>query len=403
MVRGRTLLAPLRDADFRRLWVAQAVSVIGDKLHQIAMAVLVFERTGSMLQMGVMLAMTALPAALFSVWAGALVDRWDRRRTMFAADLVRAALVIVVPIAANLDIMAAYAIAFCVATVSLFFEPARLALVPDLLPDEQLMGANSLDNASISVSEIVGLAVGGALVAAIGYRAAFFIDSVSFLVSAAFVLGVRHRASQLAMDLEDAPVNVGAAVKDSFRHIWERPLLRDLISVQGLGAVPVLGSITLVNVLALEHFHGGSGALAALDGAITVGLLAGSLLVGSTGPRYAGWKFLSGLLGFGVLLVGVAVAPRFTPALFLLFLGGIANMWFQVPTITMLQTYADPEVRGRVFATRVAITRIAGVAGLVGAGYLAEKIGVPSAFGVLGALVCATALVGTTSSAIRRA
>ena len=89
--------APLRAPDYRRLWVGQVVSVVGDKINQIAMAIMVYALTGSMLQMGIMLGVTALPAALFGVVAGVYVDRWDRRRTMVSADLIRAAAVLAIP------------------------------------------------------------------------------------------------------------------------------------------------------------------------------------------------------------------------------------------------------------------------------------------------------------------
>ncbi len=91
------VLAPLRIADYRKLWVGQMISVVGDKLNQIAMGIMVYKITGSMLQMGVMLGVTVLPSALFGLIAGAYVDRWDRRKTMIVADLLRAGLVFFIP------------------------------------------------------------------------------------------------------------------------------------------------------------------------------------------------------------------------------------------------------------------------------------------------------------------
>lgn len=397
------LLAPLRDADFRRLWLAQAVSVVGDKLHQIAIAVLVYERTGSMLQMGVMLAMTAAPAALFSVWVGALVDRWDRRRTMVVADLLRAGLVVVIPFVADANILAAYTLAFIVATVSLFFEPARLALVPDLLPPGQLMRANSLDNASMSISELLGLAVGGGVVAAVGYHFAFGIDAATYVISSAFVLSVRHRDTQLAMDIAEERTGIVQAAAAGLKHVWNRPVLRDLFGIQTIVAFSLFGTITLANLLALDYFRGGAGTLAALDGAITLGLLVGSIMVGRSGSGNAGLKFLAGAFGVGVACVGVGVWPRLAPALVLLFLGGIANMWTMVPMITILQTHADSEMRGRVFAARSAISRVAGVVGLISAGAIAQSIGIPAAFMVFGSGGAAAAVIGWVRPALRQA
>ena len=91
------VLAPLRHPDYAKLWLGQMVSVVGDKLNQIAMGIMVYKLTGSMLQMGVMLGITVLPSALFGLVAGAYVDRWDYRRTMIGADLLRAWLVFLIP------------------------------------------------------------------------------------------------------------------------------------------------------------------------------------------------------------------------------------------------------------------------------------------------------------------
>ena len=184
------LSAPLRHADYRKLWLAQSVSVIGDKLNQISLAMLVFERTGSMLQIGAVLAVTVLPAAFLSLPAGALVDRWDRRKTMIASDVLRALCVVLIPFAADWNILAVYALAFASSTVSLFFQPARLSLIPDVVGEEELMAANSLDNASFAVSELLGLAVGGVVVAAVGWRVAFFADAATFIVYAALVAAI---------------------------------------------------------------------------------------------------------------------------------------------------------------------------------------------------------------------
>ena len=400
---GLGLLAPLRNRDYRSLWLGQSVSVVGDKLNQIAMAVLVYARTGSMVQMGVMLGVTVAPAALFSIFAGAYVDRWDRRRTLIGADIARALLVLAVPFAADRSIYAAYAIAFGVSTVSLFFEPARLALMPELLGEEELMGANSLDNATTSISELLGLAVGGAAVAALGYHIAFYVDAASFLLSALFVVAIRRTRREGARTAEKIRPDLVGEIRESIRHVLHRPVLRDVIGVQTIAALAGFGTITLANLLALHVFRGGSQTLAAVDAAITVGLLIGSVSVARSGPSMQGRKFLGGLLAFGALCAAVGTVPYLIPALGLLALTGVANMWFQIPMVTMLQRYSDAAVRGRVFAARTAVTRIAGIVGLVGAGVLAEHVGVRNAFIMLGGLVVICALVGMTRPALREA
>ena len=129
------------------------------------MAMMVYAITGSMLQMGVMLGVTLLPPALFGLPAGVYIDRWDRRPTMIAADVMRAVVVVLIPYVVGFGIGWAYVLAFLASTVSLFFVPAKRSLIPDLGGTDQLMAANSLDNGSEAIAEIVGLGLGAAIVA----------------------------------------------------------------------------------------------------------------------------------------------------------------------------------------------------------------------------------------------
>jgi len=395
------LWVPLRSRDYRMLWLGQMVSVVGDKLNQIAMGILVYEVTGSMLQMGIMLAISTLPSALFGLPAGALVDRWDRRRTMIVSDLIRAVLVLAIPLAAQAGILAVYAIGFLVSSISLFFEPAKLSLIPDLVADDELMAANSLDNATMSVSELFGLAFAGTLVAALGYRVAFYLDALTYLTSAVFVVFVTFR--EPLRHIEHVVVRISEDVMRGLRHVNEIPLLRDLMGVYAIAAMGVAASVTAVYLLALEQYDAGAPGLAILDAAITIGLLLGSFSVGRTTTEGSGRKFLVGLCAFGLCFGSVAFAPGMLSAIPLLLAGGVANMWFQVPMSTMIQQSSRGELRGRVFAAKATLSRLFTVIGFVGAGLLAEQIGLAPTIAAIGGVVLLAGVVGFSRRALRTA
>jgi len=220
---ARSVLTPLKRADFRSLWIAQTVSIVGDKINQVGLSIMVFQLTGSLTQMGIVFAITFLPAALFGLIAGPLVDRWDRRRTMISADLLRAgfvsgmAVVAVTAMPVGWKITLVYLLAFVSSTVALFFEPSRMALIPAVVSQDELMAANSLDMTTSSISELLGIGFGGALVATIGYGTAFWVDAITFLISAGFVLAVGHRA--LARALPKLSLSV---IRDDLRAGLER-------------------------------------------------------------------------------------------------------------------------------------------------------------------------------------
>lgn len=397
---GGRLWAPLRSADYVRLWLGQLISVIGDKIDQIALGILVYQMTGSELQMGISLAISMLPAALFGMVAGAYVDRWDRRRTMIVADLARAALVFAIPFAVGVGLWLVYVLALGIATLSLFFEPAKLSLIPELVEPDELQAANSLDNATVSVAELLGLALAGGLVALLGYRVAFFLDSVTYLASAVAIMSIAHRSEAIA-GLTPGWRAVIAEAVEGVRYVARHGVLRDLLIMYSIAAVGIAAGVTLVYVLALDRFAAGAVGLAVLDGAITVGLLLGTLAVGRSAPDGLGRKLLFGLLAFGVLFPVAMLMPAIALAVPILVLGGIANMFFYVPIATLLQTSSEPAMRGRVFAAKQTTTRILSVVGFIGAGALAEASGfVPTVLGV-GALVVLVTLWGWTRPRLR--
>lgn len=399
MMASSHLVKPLRDADYRRLWLGQMVSVIGDKVNQLALGVLVYAATGSALQMGVVLAISMLPAALFGMVAGALVDRFDHRRTMIAADLTRAALVLAVPFVAN-TIVLVYAIAFASALISLLFEPAKLSLIPQLVERDDLMAANSLDNATVSAAELLGLALAGGVVASVGYHIAFFFDSLTFLVSAAFVFRIRHRVAAPASAPAPIGLVLGEAV-DGLRYVRAHNVLRNLIPIYSVAAAGVAASFTFVYLLALDSYASGAGGVALLDGSITVGLLLGSIAVGRSGTEGAVRKLLAGLMAFGGLLALVTLAPSLGWAVPLFLLMGVANMYFFVPMATVLQTVTTPAMQGRAFAAKQTTSRVFSVIGYLGAGALAQEVGLLSAILLAAGIVGAAALIGWSMPHLR--
>ncbi len=395
------VFAPLRVADFRRLWLGQVVSVVGDKIHTIAMAMMVYAITGSMLQMGVMLGVTLLPAALFGLPAGVYVDRWDRRTTMIAADIIRAVVVVSIPYVVGFGIGWAYVLAFIASTVSLFFVPAKRSLIPDIVSPNQLMAANSLDNGSEAVAEIVGLALGAAVVASVGYSWAFTIDGITFLVSAGSIALIRYRKPFDPLFSEEH--DLLAETLEGVRAIWASDVLRPLTGVYVASATFAAASIAVCYALALQRFDAGAPGIALLDGASAVGMLVGAVLVGRAGPGRAGAKFLAGMALFGFVFSLVALASNLWSAMVLLTAAGIANMFFFIPATTLFQTRSAASVRGRVMAANTTATRIAMVLGIVAAGAVADKVPLNTVIVVIGFAAILAAAFGWTSVALRKA
>ena len=160
----------------------------------VALPWLVYRATGSALSTGIAFALYTLPYVLFGAVAGVLIDRLDKRLVMIVSDVARVGLVMLVPLAAQTSIVAVYGLSFLIASAAVFFDPCKLAILPDLVPREKLMRANSLLATGENLTEIVGYAVAGFILASISTTSAFRIDAATFAVSAASLALIRYRA-----------------------------------------------------------------------------------------------------------------------------------------------------------------------------------------------------------------
>jgi len=264
------------------------------------------------------------------------------------------------------------------------------------------MAANSLDNATVSAAELAGLAFAAGLVASMGPRLAFFIDSATFLVSALFILGIGFRETRQSGEVAPAG-GVWADVVEGMRYIWQHDVLRDLLLVYSSAMAAVAAALLFFYILALEKFDGGAPGLAVMDGAITVGLLIGSILIGRTGAAGAVRKLLWGLTVFAGLYWLLAVVPTVAWSIPLLLVMGVANMFFYVPMSTVLQTMTVPSMIGRTFAAKQTLSRTLSVGGYLAAGALTEQLGLHTSIILVSGFMVTVAAIGWLRPALRRA
>ncbi|MDP9467362.1 MAG: MFS transporter, partial [Chloroflexota bacterium] len=401
-------LALVRNRNFSLLWVGQLVSFFGDRIHQVAIGVLVLQR-GTPLDVGIVFAATAVPNVFLGPLAGALVDRWDRRRTMIACDLVRAGLVLVVPLAINVHIGFVYAIALAVATVGLLFRPAKTAIVPLIVDEERLVTANSASSVNETLADLLGYPVAAAIVASLAglIGAAFVLDSATYVVSAFLIWG---------MAVPEQELN---AERFSLRAIWREMaegwhflthqaelLANTVISTVAqlaFGAEIVCSLIYAKSVLnqAILPIPENYGWLMASLG---LGSVVGGVAIGWLAPNAPkGPMTIAGFIGLGVsmLAVGLTTSPYVAIALF--FAIGVANMLYLVPTITLFQERTPQRLFGRVVSSRQALTFGAMAISMGGAGYLAGELGAAEVLMLGGGLITVAGLAGLLVPAMREA
>ena len=187
--------------------------MFGDRVNQLALLYFVFETTNSPLQVALVFVAGSLPNLLFSPVAGALVDRWDQKQVLVVSDILRAALVLLVPVAISINVWLAYVLVFLITTVSIFFRPARIAILPRIVDDDDLLPANSAMWVGETIADVVNYPLAGLFVLFLGSSAAlaFWFDAVTYLASAGLLATMvvppvvrRARSASQAGRLDDA-------------------------------------------------------------------------------------------------------------------------------------------------------------------------------------------------------
>ncbi|MGQ0520639.1 MAG: MFS transporter [Actinomycetota bacterium] len=374
---------------FRRLFVAQTVSRWGDTFSAVALVIAVYNLTGSGVQVSAVVAVEIAPVLLFGFLAGSVVDRLPRRRVMVAADLGRATIAALLALAPD-HLWAIYTAAFGLSALTVFFNPAAASVVPNLVQEDELVGANSALWSAAVLSQIVLAPVAGAVVAWAGAATAFAINAISFLVSAAALARLAvppsapiHHQGRWAQAVEGVSV------------IRRSRFLATLAAVQGLAALSAGATSALLVVLAQRHLDVDARGFGLLLAAIGVGAGAGPLALQRfvTDVRRPVLLFGPYLLR-GVVDLVLATFSSFAVALGALAAYGVGTSTGNVTYNTALQTTTPDRLRGRVFAFYDVVWQTARLASIGIGGVLADQLGIRGVYIMGGALLIAAGAIG---------
>ncbi|MDZ4168939.1 MAG: MFS transporter [Coriobacteriia bacterium] len=389
----------LRDPRFRRLWTAQLVSGIGDWLVIGLLIPMVSALSGgsSFAVAGILIA-KIIPALVLSGVTGALVDRFDRRKTMIVADVVRALLVLVL-LSTN-SLFAIYAIVLLMETASLFFWPARNALIPYLVEEGDVTVANGVMYTTQQASMLIGLTASGAILAGfeavvrtviaadmpvvdylvglaspalLGPRAGFFLDFMTFSISALIISSIRVDARPPGSKEAFRLSLLGRDVRESYTFLRDHRELKGLLvtlffAILGGGAIIPVGLDYVKTLVSGPVFAEGLAWLQQLSGSpqtfmlvfMAAGMVVGALIV----PRLERALslqvlFAGSVAGFGLAMLGFASVPVYGLAgLFAMGAGACIATLTVAGNSYVVQTTSD-EIRGRVFTALESVVRVA--------------------------------------------
>ncbi|MCL5734419.1 MAG: MFS transporter, partial [Actinobacteria bacterium] len=361
-----------------RILTAQALSSLGTSVSTIALSYMVLKLTGSVLQMGGVMAISTFPLVVTSFIGGAVLDRYSARNIMVLADLGRAVLIFFMPLLAQVSTGYIYLLAALMGVFSSLFNPGQVKLVGELAEKEHLVKANSYLSVSRDGAELLGYLLGAPLVIALGYTVTFSIDAVSYVLSAILLIGLPRarpatvtevasgssaveaigaagskaalgggtvRAPRLATLVAEAPHVVNM--------IWRRPALRTNLLLATFAVTAVMMSIPNSYGLAFEVFDRGAWGLTALEVFTASGMILGGLALSRfslSGDKNAYVSF--GLVAMGVCFIGVSFSPMFWLSIALIGFGGVFNVSTFVPSMILFQEMPKEAYKGRMIAIR---------------------------------------------------
>ena len=359
--------AVLRNGRFVRLWTAQLVSTIGDALTSLAAGIIVYERTQSALSVGLILMATAVPTLVFGLIAGVVVDRYDRKKIMIAADILRAAVVVTIPFLITASIVWLYVLVIVSASITQFFSPANESVLPEIASEEELGAANAIMAIAQFGSTAVGFAAAGFLASTNSIEAVFFVDAGTFLFSALMISLVKVDPLEVT---EHA--GIGSVIRDigfGAKFIAKTPILRSLNLVR----VPVLLCFGLQNVLllpfALRALHATEFEYGLQEGLTSIGFVIGSLAMARLADRLreGQWLVLS-YTAMGLISLLYSFQSSVWVAVSIIAVSGAMNAPSFVAGRLINQRNTPREMRGRVFSTSYVLRDVVYLSGMALAG-----------------------------------
>lgn len=353
---GSGTLAVLRNRNFARLFFAGATSIVGFAIGNVALTWVVWNNTHSPVNVAYIGVSFVAASVVFSLAAGALVDRYERRKLMVLSDLVRAvtlAVLVAFFLVLGFNLLAILVVAFVLGSFTTLFQPAERALTPQVVGTEQLANANAIVQTSNSVLQFASNVAGAGIIFAVGVVAAFGLNTITFLVSAVLIAGI------VGFSGAKTPVKSGAAEKrpsmledlrEGFRYIARNRALLYLTLSAGIGNFFLSMVFGFFVVYADVTLNGGLLLYGTVSGLFALGFAPGAYMSARFRTvRFAGkiW-ILAGVLD-GLCILGLVSLPFLVPALLFSFLVGLLLGLTNTTWLTAVQLIVPTEMQGRYF------------------------------------------------------
>lgn len=383
----------LRFRDFRFLWFADSVSILGTQIQRMAITWHVFELTGDPFLLGLLGLFRFVPVLIFGLFGGVIADNRDRRLVLIfthIALMASSGTLAFATVTGQDSMPLIYGVTFVSSAFNAMAGPARQALIPNLVPRPSLAGAATMANLSMQAAMVVGPAIGGVIIAQTNLSIAYILNVVGFLAVIAAAFLIRARPERLVLPERGLP-----AIISGFRFLWDTPILLAIMSLDFIATF--FGAITnLMPIFAEDILGGGANQLGLLLSAPAAGAVLGSIVFGMfTMPLRPGRWMVVCVLAYGACIAGFGLTQNVWLALFFLAGSGAADSVSMALRHAIRNLITPDAFRGRIAAAHSAFAMGGPQLGEFRAGAMASAIGAPAsvALGGIGTILGCIAMV----------
>jgi MFS family permease len=378
--------------NFRLFFVGQLISVTGTWVNWTAGAVLVLELTDSGIALGIQAALLFLPVLLFGVWAGSLADRFDKRRILVWSNGGYAVLAVVqfgLVATDVVQIWMVFVIAFLTGLILAIEPPTRQSFYVELVGEEHITNAISLNSAVFTGTRVLGGALAGIMIDAFGLWSPFLLDTISYIAVIAALLAMRTGE----LHAQRKAVREPGLVRAGLRYVWSSQALRVPLVVMLLVYLFTFNFSVVIPLHAYRTYDGSPMEIGWLYAALGLGAFIGAIAMANRQTRPTLRRLAAFSVAFGVFTAVAGVAPTFLLALASMVPVGYVSMLFAITANSTLQQFTRADMRGRVMALYTTIFLGSTAIGGPITGWFAESWGAPATFVASGAVAVVAGLV----------
>lgn len=384
----------LRDRNFALIWVGQTFSQFGDSMYDIALIWLAYTLTNNAQSIGLVIFARAAPYFLLGLVAGAYSDRWNRRLVMMGSDILRAIIVLAIPVLYLTHLLAYWhliVVAFTLTSVRTFFQPSLQAAIPQIVAEKDLGAANAMLHAALQTTTIVGPVVAGFLLVVLPAYHLFTIDSVTFVISAIsiFALYLPHVPTAKT---DSPPPHILRDIADTAVALRRYRLAFWGIILFGLGLVTSDGLLKVaLPIFSTQVLHGASGTYGLVMGVVGAGTVVGAVIIGRLRTTNYGLYLFVGWVFWGIFLAFMGITNLLPLVIVFALVVGNAQAMADISITTLLQSSLPTRQLGKVFSFWSTWANIGDALSGLLFGWLVGGFPLITAFVIGG---CATACVG---------